>query len=76
MVRAGQPLCVATCPLTENDAVRIIGNPRSPNTMETLDRGRATRRKVAHQCRIFWSDDLSLLDGDTSTRAASSRPTK
>jgi hypothetical protein len=33
--------------LTENGAVRIIGNPRYPKTMETLGRGRATRRKAA-----------------------------
>ncbi|MCP3728367.1 hypothetical protein M3I53_35550 [Paraburkholderia sp. CNPSo 3272] len=37
----------ATCPLTENGVVRIIGSPRYPNTMETLGRGRATRRKAA-----------------------------
>ncbi|MXN78918.1 PIN domain-containing protein [Burkholderia sp. 4701] len=53
----------ATCPLTENGVLRIIGNPRYPNTMETP----AAVAPLAAQLRLhpghrFWPDDVSLLD--------------
>ncbi|BCQ29093.1 PIN domain-containing protein (plasmid) [Caballeronia sp. NK8] len=53
----------ATCPLTENGVLRIIGNPRYPNTLETPA---AVAPLVAqlhtHPCHEFWADDVSLLD--------------
>ncbi|MFT0172272.1 TA system VapC family ribonuclease toxin [Paraburkholderia mimosarum] len=53
----------ATCPLTENGVVRIIGNPRYPNTLETPAAVAPLVAKLrAHPGHIFWSDDLSLLD--------------
>lgn len=51
----------ATCPVTENDVVRIVGNPKYPNSpgapsavLEIVARLRAL---PGHH---FWSDDLSL----------------
>ncbi len=53
----------ATCPLTENGVLRIVGNPRYPNSpgspaavAELL----LTFRKLPGHA--FWPDDLSLLD--------------
>lgn len=51
----------ATCPLTENGLVRIVGHPKYPNSpgppsvvVETL---RAIRALPGH---VFWSDTLSI----------------
>lgn len=61
----------ATCPLTENGVVRIVGHPRYPNSpgapaavAELLAR---FRKLPGHS---FWADDISLLDGEhvTATR--------
>ncbi len=52
----------ATCPLTENGALRIMGHPRYPNSPG----GPASvAPKLASLCRLpghsFWPDDFSLL---------------
>jgi len=55
----------ATCPLTENAVLRIIGNPRYPNSPGTpaavapLVAG--LRALPGHS---FWPDDISLVDTD------------
>jgi toxin-antitoxin system PIN domain toxin len=53
----------ATCPLTENGVLRIVGHPRYPNSpgspavvAELLV---SFRELPGH---AFWSDDMSLLD--------------
>ena len=53
----------ATCPLTENGVLRVVGHPRYPNSpgspaavAELL----FTFRKLPGH--VFWSDDLSLFD--------------
>jgi len=53
----------ATCPITENGVLRIVGHPRYPNSpgspaavAELLS---AFRQLPGH---TFWPDDLSLLD--------------
>ncbi|HUD62303.1 MAG TPA: TA system VapC family ribonuclease toxin, partial [Acetobacteraceae bacterium] len=53
----------ATCPITEIGVLRIVGNPRYPNTpgspavvATVLDR---LRTLPGH---AFWPDDISLLD--------------
>lgn len=53
----------ATCPLTENGVVRIVGNPRYPNSpgspavaAEILS---AMRTLDGH---VFWPDDISLFN--------------
>ncbi len=55
----------ATCPLTENGVMRIVGHPHYPNSP-------GSPAAVAHLVasfrqlpgHAFWPDDLSLLDGD------------
>lgn len=53
----------ATCPLTENGVLRIVGHPRYPNSPGTpaavapLVAG--LRALPGH---MFWSDNISLLD--------------
>lgn len=53
----------ATCPLTENGLVRIVGHsryPNSPGPPGTVLRSLiAIRRMPGHS---FWSDDLSIAD--------------
>jgi toxin-antitoxin system PIN domain toxin len=53
----------ATCPLTENGVLRIIGNPRYPNTLETPAAVAPVVAKLrAHSGHQFWTDEVSLLD--------------
>lgn len=60
--RVGQK-AFATCPLTENGLVRIIGHPRYPNSpgppSVVLPSLAAIRGLAGHR---FWSDDLSIAD--------------
>ena len=53
----------ATCPLTENGVLRIIGNPKYPNTPGSpavvADFVRALRGVTGH---VFWGDTISLFD--------------
>jgi uncharacterized protein len=54
----------ATCPLTENAVLRIIGNPRYPNSPGTPA---AVAPLLEGLCavpgHVFWPDDISLTDG-------------
>ena len=53
----------ATCPLTENAVLRIIGNPRYPNSPGTPA---AVAPLLEGLCalsgHVFWSDDASFRD--------------
>ena len=53
----------ATCPLTENAVLRIVGHARYPNSPGTPA---AVAPLVASLCalsgHVFWPDDISLLD--------------
>jgi toxin-antitoxin system PIN domain toxin len=53
----------ATCPLTENGLVRIVGHPKYPNSpgppSVVLPSLSAIRGQAGH---VFWPDDLSLAD--------------
>jgi toxin-antitoxin system PIN domain toxin len=55
----------ATCPMTENAFLRILGNPRYPNTpgspaaVAPLLTG--LRRSAGH---VFWPDDIGIVDSD------------
>ncbi len=55
----------ATCPITENGLLRIVGHPRYPNspgspaTMAQILKG--LRALPGHR---FWADDVSLADTD------------
>jgi uncharacterized protein len=53
----------ATCPLTENGVLRIISNPRYPNTLETPAAVAPLIAQLrAHPGHKFWFDDVSLLN--------------
>lgn len=53
----------ATCPLTENGLVRVVGHPRYPNSPGTpaavAELVQVLRGLGGHE---FWPDDISLLD--------------
>jgi len=53
----------ATCPLTENGVVRIVGNPRYPNSpgspSEVVKLMAELLLLPGHQ---FWTDSISLMD--------------
>ena len=55
----------ATCPLTENGVIRIVGHPKYPNTPGSPAAVAAImaqlRRLPGH---VFWSDDLSVVATD------------
>lgn len=53
----------ATCPLTENGVVRIVGNPRYPNSPGSP----AAAAEILNVMRTlnghaFWPDEISLFD--------------
>jgi len=53
----------ATCPLTENGLIRIVGHPKYPNSpgppIVVLPSLAAIRSLAGH---TFWADDLSIAD--------------
>lgn len=55
----------ASCPLTENGVVRIVGHPRYANSpgspSEVAKIMRVLRQLPGHR---FWPDDISLLNAD------------
>lgn len=59
----------ATCPLTENGVVRIVGHSRYPNTPGSPAAVAAVvgglRERPGH---VFWPDDISLLDANRIDR--------
>ena len=53
----------ATCPLTENGLLRIVGNPRYPNSPGTPAAVAASLAALrALPGHVFWADDISLMD--------------
>ena len=56
----------ATCPLTENGLIRIIGHPKYPNSpgppSAVLQSLVAIRALAGH---TFWPDDLSIADAES-----------
>lgn len=55
----------ATCPLTENGVLRIVGHPRYPNcpgSPAAVAELLASFRKLPGHA--FWSDDISMLDSE------------
>jgi toxin-antitoxin system PIN domain toxin len=53
----------ATCPFTENGVLRIVGNPRYPNSLGTpaaVAELMTTLR--GHPGHAFWPDDITLFD--------------
>lgn len=53
----------ATCPLTENGVLRIVGHPKYPNTpgVPAVVASLVAQLR-AHPGHTFWPDNVSLLD--------------
>jgi toxin-antitoxin system PIN domain toxin len=55
----------ATCPLTENGVVRIVGHPKYPNSAGSPAAvAPIVVRLRALPGHVFWKDDLSLVNSD------------
>jgi toxin-antitoxin system PIN domain toxin len=53
----------ATCPITENGFVRILGNPKYPNALATPADALALLARLASvPGHVFWPDDISLRE--------------
>jgi hypothetical protein len=64
----------ATCPLTENGVMRVVGHPKYPNSAGSPAAvAPFVRRLRALSGHVFWKDDLSLIASDLSTPIRSSR---
>lgn len=54
----------ATCPMTENGVLRIVGHARYPNSPGTPAAvAELMTRFLAHPGHEFWAGDVTLLDG-------------
>lgn len=54
----------ATCPLTQNGVLRIVGHPRYPNSPGTPAAvAELMMQFLALPGHEFWPDDVTLLDG-------------
>lgn len=60
----------ATCPLTQNGVLRIVGHPRYPNSAGTpaavAELMEGMMSLPGHE---FWPDDVTLMDGNRIDRA-------
>jgi uncharacterized protein len=55
----------ATCPLTENGVIRIVGHPRYPNSSGSpAAAAPLVTRLRALPGHVFWKDDFSLIESD------------
>lgn len=55
----------ATCPITQNGVVRIIGHPRYPNTTGSpAEAAEIVRRLCSLDGHTFWPDDVNLFADD------------
>ncbi len=55
----------ATCPITENGFVRIVGGPSYPKGPRSTQAARDVLRQLcANEGHRFWPDDLSIRAGD------------
>lgn len=52
----------ASCPITQNGAIRILSQPAYPNCVSTVDAAARLREAVSTIYHEFWSDDVSMLD--------------
>ncbi len=63
MVRSDERRRWATCPITENDVLRIVSHPRYPNMPGSpAIVARVLGRLRQQRGHAFWPDDISLLD--------------
>lgn len=65
----------ATCPLTQNGVLRILGHPRYPNSAGSPA---AVAPILARLCalpgHVFWADDVSLVGSDLIDAAQITTP--
>jgi uncharacterized protein len=55
----------ATCPITENGVLRILGNPKYPNSPGAPSAvAPILERMRALPGHVFWADEISLIGGD------------
>lgn len=55
----------ATCPLTENGVIRVVGHPKYPNSAGSPAAvAPLVTRLRALPGHVFWKDDLSLMESD------------
>jgi uncharacterized protein len=55
----------ATCPITQNGLLRIVGHPRYPNSPGTPAAVSDTLKSLcALPGHVFWADAISLADGE------------
>jgi toxin-antitoxin system PIN domain toxin len=55
----------ATCPLTENGVIRVVGHPKYPNSAGSPAAvAPFVARLRALPGHVFWNDDLSLIGSD------------
>ena len=55
----------ATCPLTENSVIRVVGHPKYPNSAGSPAAvAPIVARLRALPGHVFWNDDLSLIESD------------
>jgi len=52
----------ASCPLTQNDCVRVMSQPGYPNAIAVGEAVALLQRSCSHAHHEFWADDISLLD--------------
>lgn len=51
------------CPITRNGVIRIVGNPKYPNTPgSTAVVAEITTQLCGFPGHVFWADDISLVD--------------
>ena len=62
---SGGSLSWATCPITENGVIRIVGHPKYPNSAGSPAAViPIVARLRALQGHVFWMDELSLAGSD------------
>jgi len=52
----------ATCPITQNGCVRILAQPKYPNSIPVTDAIRRLGSAISQPEHAFWKDDLSIVD--------------
>jgi len=52
----------ATCPITQNGCVRILAQPKYPNSIPLTDAIRRLSGAVSQPEHTFWYDDLSIVE--------------
>lgn len=65
----------ATCPLTENGVIRIVGHPKYPNSAGSPAAAAPIMTRLrALPGHVFWKDDLSLMSCDVVDPARIATP--